>query len=407
VSRPALEVADIFRDHGAAWRKANAGHVSLDQLKVMSAIERCRTAALGGHVARCENAKCGHTEIAYNSCRNRHCPKCQGTAAREWLAEREAELLPVPYFHVVFSLPAQIADLAYQNKAAIYDILFKASAETLITIAADPKHLGARIGVLSVLHTWGSALTHHPHVHMIVPGGGISPDGKRWIACRAGFFLPVRVLSRLFRRLVLEKLAAAHRAGALQFFGKHAALTKAQAFAADLAPLRNSEWVVYSKRPFGGPEEVLRYLARYTHRVAISNRRLIALDHNGVAFKWKDYRLDGPERYAAMTLGTYEFIRRFLMHVLPQGFHRIRYYGFLTSPRRAKNIALIRELLAVPLIPIDAIKAANPAPEQPTAPEPSCPCCGGRMRIIETFLPGHQPKHRPTPLPPKIRIDTS
>jgi len=407
VSRPALEVADIFRDHGAAWRKANAGHVSLDQLKVMSAIERCRTAALGGHVARCENEDCGHTEIAYNSCRNRHCPKCQGAAAREWLAEREAELLPVPYFHVVFSLPAQIADIAYQNKAAIYDILFKASAETMLTIAADPKHLGARIGVLSVLHTWGSALTHHPHVHMIVPGGGISLDGTRWIACRPNFFLYVGVLSRLFRRLVLDKLAAAHRVGALQFFGKHAALTKTQAFAAYLAPLRRREWVVYSKPPFGGPADVLRYLARYTHRVAISNRRLVSLDHNGVTFKWKDYRRDGPERYGVMTLATNEFIRRFLMHVLPQGFHRIRYYGFLTSPTRAKNIARIRQLLAVPLIPVDAIKAANPTPEQPTASEPSCPCCGSRMRIIETFLPGQQPRYRPTPLPPKIRIDTS
>jgi hypothetical protein len=248
----------------------------------------------------------------------------------------------VPYFHVVFSLPAQIADIAYHNKAAIYDILFKASAETLITIAADPKHLGARIGILSVLHTWGSALTHHPHVHMIVPGGGISLDGERWIACRPGFFLPVRVLSRLFRRLVLEKLAAAHGAGALQFFGKHAALSNAPAFAAYLAPLRNSEWVVYSKRPFGGPPEVLRYLARYTHRVAISNRRLVALNNKGVTFKWKDYRLEGRERYAVMTLDTHEFIRRFLMHVLPQGFHRIRYYGLLTSPTRANNIARIR-----------------------------------------------------------------
>jgi hypothetical protein len=408
-----LEVADIFRRHGPAWRQANAGHVSLGQLKVMSAIEHCRTAALGGHVARCDNDKCGHTQIAYNSCRNRHCPKCQGTAAREWLAKREAELLPVPYFHVVFTLPAAIADIAYQNKAAIYDILFKASAETLLTIAADPKHLGARIGVLSVLHTWGSALTHHPHVHMIVPGGGISLDGERWIACRPGFFLPVRVLSRLFRRLVLEKLTAAHQAGALEFFGQHAVLTNAQAFATYLAPLRNSEWVVYSKRPFGGPEEVLRYLARYTHRVAISNRRLVALDGKGVTFKWKDYRLDGPERYGLMTLDTNEFIRRFLMHVLPAGFHRIRYYGLLTSPTRAKNVARIRALLAVPLIPIDAIKAATAKPEQPKEPkepkepERRCPCCGSRMRIIETFLPGQLPKHRPTPFPRAIRIDTS
>jgi hypothetical protein len=334
--------------------------------------------------------------------------KAEGAAAREWLAERETELLPVPYFHVVFSLPAKIADIAYQNKAAIYDILFKASAETMITIAADPKHLGARIGVLSVLHTWGSALNHHPHVHMIVPGGGISLDGERWVACRPGFLLYVGVLSRLFRRLVLEKLTAAHSAGTLQFFSKHAALANARAFAAYLAPLRNSNWVVYCKRPFGGPEEVLRYLARYTHRVAISNRRLVALDDNGITFKWKDYRLEGPERYnKVMTLDTHEFIRRFLMHVLPSGFHRIRYYGFLTSQTRARNIARIRELLAVPLIPIDAIKAANATPEEPKTPEHPCPCCGSRMRIIEIFLRGQQPKHRATPVAPKIRIDTS
>jgi len=405
VSRPRLEVADIFRGHGSAWRQANAGHVSLGQLKVMSAVESCRTAALGGHVARCE--KCAHTQIAYNSCRNRHCPKCQGAAAREWLAAREDELLPVPYFHVVFTLPAAIADIAYQNKAVIYDLLFKASAETLITIAADPEHLGARIGVLSVLHTWGSALTHHPHVHMIVPGGGIALDGKRWIACRPGFFLPVRVLSRLFRRLFLEKLVAAHQTGALQFFGKHAPLTNAQAFAAYLAPLRNSEWVVYSKRPFGGPAEVLRYLARYTHRVAISNRRLVALDDKGVTFKWKDYRVDGPERYKLMTLDTHEFIRRFLMHVLPQGFHRIRYYGLFASSKRADNIARARELLAVPLLPIHAIKAATTKPDQPKSPEHPCPCCGGRMIIIETFEPGRAPRYRPTAPTVAIRIDTS
>jgi hypothetical protein len=318
VSRPKLEVADIFRDHGAAWRSANAGHVSLDQLKVMSAIERCRTAALGGHVERCE--KCSHTSIAYNSCRNRHCPKCQGAAAREWLAEREAELLPVPYYHLVFTLPARIADIAYQNKAIIYDLLFKPSSETLLTIAADPKHLGARIGILSVLHTWGSAMTHHPHVHMIVPGGGFSLDGKSWVSCRPRFFLSVRVLSRLFRRLFLEKLVAAHQAGELQFFSGHAALVDPQDFAAFLAPLRDIEWVVYSKRPFGGPKDVLRYLARYTHRVAISNRRLISCNDKGVTFKWKDYRLEGRERYKVMTLATHEFIRRFLIHVLPAGF---------------------------------------------------------------------------------------
>ena len=371
----------------------------------MSAIESCRTAALGGHVARCEN--CSHTQISYNSCRNRHCPKCQGAAAKEWLAEREAELLPVPYYHVVFTLPAAIADIAYQNKAVIYNLLFKASAETLTTIAADPKHLGARIGVLSVLHTWGSALTHHPHVHMIVPGGGISLDGEKWLSCRPGFFLPVRVLSRLFRRLFLEKLVAAHQAGELQFFGNHAALTDAQAFAAYLAPLRNSEWVVYSKRPFGGPKEVLRYLARYTHRVAISNRRLIALDDNGVTFKWKDYRIEGCERYKVMTLVTSEFIRRFLIHVLPDGFHRIRYYGLLASTTRAENIARARELLAVPILPIEAIKDASTEAAEPQTPEHPCPCCGGRMIIIEVFARGCSPQYRPTAPVAAIRIDTS
>ena len=280
MGRPSLEVADIFRGHGAAWREANRGHVSLGQLKVMSAIENCRTAALGGHVAACENSACGHTAISYNSCMNRHCPKCQGAAAREWLAAREAELLPVQYFHQVFTLPAPIADIAYQNKAAIYDMLFKASAETMLKIAADPKHLGAKIGFIAVLHTWGSAMTHHPHVHMIVPGGGLSPDGSRWIACRRGFLLPVLVLSKLFRRLMLEKLAAAHKAGKLRFFGEHAHLAGADAFAAFLAPLKKTKWFVYSKRPFSGPETVLAYLSRYTHRVAISNRRLIAADKN-------------------------------------------------------------------------------------------------------------------------------
>jgi len=415
VPRPALEVADIFRDHGPAWRKANAGHVSLDQLKVMSAIENCRTAALGGHVLRCE--KCSHIQIAYNSCRNRHCPKCQGAAAQEWLAEREKELLPVPYFHLVFSLPAQIADIAYQNKAVIYDLLFKASSEATLTIAADPKHLGAHIGILAVLHTWGSALTHHPHVHMIVPGGGFSLDRKSCVECRPDFFLSVRVLSRLFRRLLLDKLTAAHKAGQLEFFDKHAKLADPKAFAAYLVPLRQREWVVYSKRPFGGPEEVLRYLARYTHRVAISNRRLIACDEKGVTFKWKDYRIERAERYKVMTLATGEFIRRFLMHVLPAGFHRIRYYGMLTSSKRAANVARARELLLTPpeVIPIDAIKAINPSPETRTEnnsqevqpPKHACPCCGGQMTIIERFARGATPKHQPTAPVVAIRIDTS
>jgi Putative transposase/Transposase zinc-binding domain len=392
-----LEVADIFRGHGPAWRQANAGHVGLDQLKVMSAIESCRTAVLGGHVARCED--CAHTQIAYNSCRNRHCPKCQGAAAREWLATREADLLPVPYYHVVFTLPGPISDIAYQNKAVIYDLLFKASAEALTTIAADPKHLGARIGITSVLHTWGSALTHHPHVHMIVPGGGISLDGERWVSCRPAFFLPVRVLSRLFRRLFLEKLIAAHKQ--LQFFGNHAPLANAQTFASYLAPLRRTEWVVYAKRPFGGPQAVLAYLSRYTHRVAIANSRLIAFDDSGVTFKWKDYRIEGRDRYKTMTLATGEFIRRFLIHVLPRGFHRIRHYGLLAKPSSADNIARARELLATPQ------PCNEPADEAADHNEPACPCCGGRMLIIEIFAPGATPRHQPTGSPIAIRIDTS
>jgi hypothetical protein len=385
-----------------AWRKANAGHVSLGQLKAMSAIESCRTAALGGHVARCE--KCAHTVIAYNSCRNRHCPKCQGAAAKQWLAEREADLLPVPYYHMVFTLPAPISDIAYQNKTVIYDILFKASAETLTTIAADPKHLGARVGITSVLHTWGSALTHHPHVHMIVPGGGITPDGARWVSCRPGFFLPVRVLSRLFRRLFLEKLLAAHEAGLLRFFGDRAHLDDASAFAAYLTPLRKSEWVVYSKRPFGGPEAVLAYLSRYTHRVAIANSRLIAFDDKGVTFKWKDYRAESRDRQKVMTLAADEFIRRFLIHVLPSGFHRIRHYGLFASGSRAENLAQARELLGAAPSESEAADASNSADNEPSAPLPPCPCCGGRMVVIETFQRGASPRSRPTT---PIRIDTS
>ena len=363
----------------------------------MSAIENCRTAALGGHVARC--ADCAYTTIAYNSCRNRHCPKCQGAAAKDWLAERAAELLPVPYHHVVFTLPAAIADIAYQNKAVIYDLLFKVSAQTMLTIAADPKHLGGRIGITSVLHTWGSALTHHPHVHMIVPGGGISPDGERWVSCRPGFFLPVRVLSRLFRRLFLERLAAVHQAGRLSFFGNNAHLVDAQSFTAYLAPLRKTEWVVYAKRPFGGPEAVLAYLSRYTHRVAIANSRLIACDQQGVTFKWKDYRSKSRDRYKQMTLATFEFIRRFLIHVLPKGLHRIRHYGLFAKSACADNIARARELLAV------AKPEGRPTAAAVEANKPSCPCCGGRMIIIEVFARGATPRHRPSG--PTIRLDTS
>jgi hypothetical protein len=357
-------------------------------------------------VARCENETCAHTVIAYNSCRNRHCPKCQGAAAREWLAEREADLLPVPYFHVVYTLPAQIADIAYQNKAVIYDLLFKASAETTLTIAADPKHLGARIGFMSVLHTWGSALTHHPHVHMVVPGGGLSPDGSKWIACRPSYFLTVQVLSALFRRLFLEMLVAAHHAGRLQFFGEHARLADEAAFAAYLAPLREINWVVYAKEPFAGPRQVLRYLSRYTHRIAISNRRLLSADENAVTFKYKDYRIEGPARYKAMTLATDEFIRRFLIHVLPKGFHRIRHYGLLANGTRAANIAHARQLLAQPARPKEP-ETPEAAIDEPRVLSRPCPCCGGRMIVIETFERGCEPKHRPTPAPAPIRIDTS
>jgi Putative transposase/Transposase zinc-binding domain len=392
VGRPTLEVADIFDRHGAAWRRANAGHVSLGQLQVMSAIVSCRTPALGGHVTRCED--CGHTQIAYNSCRNRHCPKCQGAAARDWLAEQQADLLLVPYFHLVFTLPAAIAAIAYHNKAIIYDLLFRASSEALLTIAADPKHLGARIGVTAVLHTWGSAMTHHPHVHMIVPGGGIALDGSKWVACKPGFFLPVRVLSKLFRRLMLEKLAAAHAAGKLQFCGQHSHLAAAAAFAAFLAPLRTTRWFVYSKRPFAGPQAVLAYLARYTHRVAIANSRLIAADDDGVTFKWKDYRFEGRDRHKTMTLAPDEFIRRFLLHVLPKGFHRIRHYGLLASAARRANIARARELLAAPE-PETVHDETTSAAAAPNDHRPPCPCCGGRMIIVETFERGGGPRDPP------------
>jgi hypothetical protein len=399
MARPALEVADIFRVHGPAWRHANAGHISLGQLKVMSAIEHCRTAALGGHVTRCE--KCAHEHVAYNSCRNRHCPKCQGAAATDWLAARQAELLPVPYFHVVFTVPAEIADIAYHNKAVVYDILFKAAAETLITIAADPKHLGARIGFTSVLHTWGSALTHHPHVHCIVPGGGISLDGERWVSCRPNFFLPVRVLSRLFRRLFLEKLVAAHDAGRLSFFNELAPLTDRDAFDAHVAPLLKLDWVVYAKPPFGGPETVLAYLARYTHRVAISNSRLVACDAGNVRFRYKDYRAKGRARQKTMTLAAHEFIRRFLIHVLPSGFHRIRHYGRFANGGRVRNIARARELLGADAPEIESAKDMDD--DAAVFPQP-CPCCGGRMVIIETFERGAQPRAPPTAT---SRVDAS
>jgi hypothetical protein len=392
VARPKLEIADIFRAHGPAWRQANSGHVSRSQLKVMSAIEACRTEALGGHVAGC--AKCGHRHIAYNSCKNRHCPKCQGPAARDWMAARTEDLLPVEYFHVVFTLPAEIAQIAYWNKKAIYGLLFRASAETVTTIAADPKRMGARVGMTSVLHTWGSALTHHPHVHMIVPGGGLSPDGIRWVSCKPGFFLHVRVLSRLFRRLFLEGLMDLHGRGELTFFGDLTGLAGADAFARWLAPFRKSEWVVYAKPPFGGPEAVLAYLSRYTHRVAISNTRLVSADAETVAFRWKDYRIKSGNRQKVMRLATPEFIRRFLIHVLPDGFHRIRHYGLLASATRKTNIAKVRAMLGAPRPEQEAVQETETVPL--TLCEP-CPCCGGPMRIIEIFRRGQKPCSRAPP----------
>src|SRR5690242_9751426 len=367
----------------------------------MSAIERCRTAALGGHVERCE--ACAHLRISYNSCRNRHCPKCQAAAGQEWLADRQAELLPVPYFHVVFTLPGPIADIAYQNKPVVYDLLLKTAAETLITIAADPKHFGARIGLTATLHTWGSALTHHPDAHIIVPRGGVSlrpapaeAGGQRWIACRPRFFLSVRVLSRLFRRLFLERLTAAYEAGRLEFFADHAALAEPAAFKAWLAALRKLEWVVYAKRPFGGPDAVLAYLSRYTHRIAIANSRLVAFDGERVTFKWKDYRAKADARYKLMTLDADEFIRRFLIHVLPDRFHRIRHYGLFANGGRAENIARARQLLNVPapqVAPSDADSTGDGEPQPLSHP---CPCCGGRMVIIEIFERGCTPRYRPT-----------
>ncbi|SFE47746.1 IS91 family transposase [Methylobacterium sp. 13MFTsu3.1M2] len=402
MARPALEVADILNRHGDAFLARH--RLSRGQLKVIGAIRACRTAVLGGHVARCEG--CDHSRIAYNSCRNRHCPKCQGQTARAWLERRQADLLPVPYYHVVFTLPAAVAAVAFQNKAVVYDLLFRTAADTLLTIAAVPKHLGAKIGLTAVLHTWGSAMTHHPHVHIVVPGGGLSPDGARWIACRPGFFLPVRVLSRLFRRLFLDRLAEAHRAGRLTFHGELTTLAQAGAFAAYLAPLRRAEWVVYAKRPFAGPESVLAYLSRYTHRVAIANSRLLALDERGVTFRWKDYRArngaKGSEWIKTLTLSADEFLRRFLLHVLPDGFHRIRHYGLFASGKRAANLARIRSLLAPSSLP----RAANPEPEPAVAGPPAgpaCPCCGGRMIIVERFRRGEAPRLRPS----AVGIDTS
>jgi hypothetical protein len=393
-----LEVADIFRAHGPTWRHQERGHFSLGQLKVMSAVEHCRSAALGGHALRCSS--CAQPQIAYNSCRNRHCPKCQSSAAQRWLEARSDDLLPIEYYHVVFTLPAPLSALAYTNKELMYGLLFDLAAETLRTIAADPKHLGARIGATLVLHTWGSALTHHPHVHGIVPGGGLAPDTDRWVPCKPGFFLPVRVLSRLFRRRFLEELQNAHRDGQLKFFGEHIDLADPAAFADWLAPLCQCEWVVYAKRPFSGPEDVLAYLSRYTHRVAISNSRLVALDDRGVTFRWKDYREHGRTRYKTMTLATAEFMRRFLLHVLPSGFHRIRHYGLLANAKRIINIATARALLHQPAPQPVAVPGVGSADHGSHRPTFLCRHCGAPMLIIETFARAQHIRGPPVTLSP-------
>ena len=374
-----LEVADVFRRHGDAYRHAHDRHLGRLVRRVMSAIELCRTAALGGHTEAC--AECGLVRCAYNSCRNRHCPKCQGAARAEWLAARQAELLPVPYFHVVFTVPAAAAEIAFQNKETVYAILFRAAVEALRTIAADPKHLGAEIGLVAVLHSWGQTLQHHPHIHCLVPGGGPSLDGTRWVACRPGFFLPVRVLSRLFRRLFLAELDAAFAASRLGFFGDLAALAEPAAFARRLKELHRVEWVVYAKPPFGGPEQVLAYLGRYTHRVAIANARLVGITDEHVAFRWRDYR--HHSRAKVMILTADEFIRRFLLHMLPDGFHRIRHYGFLANGHRAAKLALCRSLLDT------ATVTSTPDAESRTSrQEPArCPCCGGVMRLTGVLPP--------------------
>lgn len=385
--RPNLEVADIFRRYGPAYRNAHDGHLGRVERRVMSAIELCRTAQLGGHIEACDD--CDHSRVAYNSCRNRHCPKCQTTTRERWLAERQADLLPVPYFHVVFTVPAEAAEIAFQNKAVVYAILFDAVAATLKTAAADPRHLGGEIGFLAILHTWGQTLTHHPHIHCLVPGGALT-DGKRWLACRPRFFLPVRVLSRLFRRMFLERLVAAHLAGKLRFSGALGHLNDATVFAASMRQLRRKDWVVFSKPPFGSPGHVLAYLGRYTHRVAIANSRLVSVDDTAVSFRWRDYRRANAAR--VMSLSPDEFIRRFLLHTLPDGFHRIRHYGFLANGCRKTRLATIRQLLP----PLPAGDESTPVcmpPFEPTV----CPCCGGTLRIISALPALRQGKARPPP----------
>lgn len=389
-----LEVADVFRAHGQHWRESHAGHVSLTQLKVMSAVEHCRSEVLGGHVLHCP--ACEHNQIAYNSCRNRHCPKCQASAAKRWLTARQTELLPVDYYHVVFTLPQAISELAYYNKSVMYGLLLKAASKTLLTIGADTRHLGARLGVTFVLHTWGSAMTHHPHVHGIVPGGGLSLDGDKWVSCKAGFFLPVRVLSRLFRRLYLEGLREAYEQNKLLFFGDCLPIEEENPFLVWLNNQRNVEWVVYAKRPFAGPQAVLAYLSRYTHRVAIANSRLVAMDKETVSFKWKNYRVNEQNRHRTMALTHDEFIRRFLLHVLPSGFHRIRHYGLTANIGRKKNLSKARQLLnvKVSVVSLDEELSGELKAHEPT-PTFVCPCCGACMIVTDVLLHLYLPRAPP------------
>jgi hypothetical protein len=401
VERPKLEVADILRRYGATYRDEHETSLSAAQRRVMRAITACRTAALGGHVEACDS--CEHQRIAYNSCANRHCPKCQSLARAQWIEQRQADLLDTQYFHVVFTLPEEVAAIAYQNKGVVYNLLFAATAETLRTIAADPKHLGAEIGFFAVLHTWGQNLMHHPHLHCVVPGGGLSADGQQWTACRPGFFLPVRVLSRFFRRRFLEMLQQAFDRGELEFFSALQKLGERGAFRRYLDPLRDKEWVVYAKAPFAGPQQVLDYVGRYTHRVAISNNRLLNIEDGQVAFRWKDYRDYSAKK--TMTLEAGEFIRRFLLHVLPQGLQRIRYYGLLGNRHREEKLAKCRQLLDMaPKSPADSkVEAPTDYRDRYEALTGvslhQCPVCRqGRMLVIGQIT-------RPTP--PPVRLDTS
>lgn len=405
MTRPPLEVADVVQQDGAAYLARYGATLSGAQHQALHAIAACRTAVLGGHRTQCN--ECGHEEISYNSCRNRHCPKCQGTAQAAWLAARERELLEVPYFHVVFTLPDTLPELILHNPRPLYSLLFQTVAETLMTIARDPAHLGAEMGFLAILHTWSQQLHYHPHIHCVVPGGGLAPDGTHWVACRKHFLVPVRVFSRLFRRRFLEGLGQAAIRDVLTYAGPGQALAEAPRWRRFLQALRRPAWVVYAKPPFGEPQWVLKYLARYTHRVALANRRLLALENGRVTFRWKDSAHGHRQR--TMTLDAVEFIRRFLLHVLPRGFQRIRHYGFLANSVRQAKLALCRQLLRRPVASCPPATQTCSAPQGEDAPPPRsaevCPRCQtGRMLVVETFFPHRIVGDLTVPLP---RFDTS